>query len=259
MANEVVKSEGLRTFAPALATDATALAEQFHDLIERDHRARVDTLPALPSHTQRVLMQARSVELHDALRPITYAETDLTNATTLLRLFLGGYFNLKVADPEKTARAYVKTYLGEQPLWAIIAACNDFKNGRVFDINNQTGDQIPFTLDHAPSGARMLSQCRKITERFREEQGRLSRVLAITRAKPAERHISTEEAARVREGILSLSQRLSSGIVRELTEDQAKRRAEIEAANARTARIMEEARRRNADADSASQEASIHG
>lgn len=258
MANEVARTEGVRSVAPIVATDATELAERFNGLIERDHRARVDTLPTLPSHAQRSLMQARSVELHGALRPITYADADMVNATTLLRLFLGGYLNLKSDNPEQTARAYVKVYLGDQPLWAIIQACNDFKNHRVYDLDSE-GKKIPFTLDYAPSGARMRSQCQKITERFREEQGRLSRVLAITVAKPAERHISTEEATRVREGILALSQRLSSGIVRERAEDQAKRRAEIEAANARTARIMEEARRRNADAEGASQEASLHG
>lgn len=258
MANEVARTEGIRSVAPVLATDATELAERFNDLIERDHRARVDTLPTLPSHAQRSLMQARSVELHSALRPITYADADMVNATTLLRLFLGGYLNLKSDNPEQTARAYVKVYLGDQPLWAIIQACNDFKNHRVFDLDSE-GKQIPFTLDFAPSGARMRSQCQKITERFREEQGRLSRVLAITMAKPAERHISKEESAKVLEGILALSRRLASGINSDRAAQREKRRAELAAAKERTDRIMEEARRRNADAEGASQEASLHG
>lgn len=213
-------------------------------------------LPKPLSVSTRRELENYQQALHARLRPISMAQAEKLTVRKALATLLQGYLNAK-GDFTAILDAYVGL-LQDQPQWAILAALDDFRNHRVFDLNAE-GDRVYFTVDHAPSAPRVLDQAKKIADAYREEWGKIDRLLKITRVKPQDRQISTEEAARVREGILALSQRLSSGIVRDRTEEQAKRRAEIEAANARTARIMEEARRRNADAEGASQEASIHG
>lgn len=232
----------------------TSIVATLYSSIERDRG--YDELPKPLSVGTRRELENYQQALHAKLRPISMAQAEQATVRKAVATLLQSYTNVK-GDYSAFLDAYV-AMLRDQPVWAILGALDDFRNRRVFDINGD-GERVYFTLDHAPSALRILDQTKKIADAYREEWGKIDCVLKVTHIRSKERQISAEEAASVHEGILALSRRLASGINSDRAAEREKRRAELAAAKERTDRIMEEARRRNADAEGASQEASLHG
>jgi hypothetical protein len=142
--------------------------------------------------------------------------------------------------------------LGEQPLFAILQACDDFANHRVVDHIREDGTTVYFTMDHAPSTFRLLDQVKKCAVDARSEHYKIRRVLAITKARSA--HIlSAEEQAQVAEGLSALAKGMLRRATKEQEIDRQKISAEAKEARDRAARIIEEARRRNTELDAESQ------
>jgi hypothetical protein len=219
------------------------MADHWNDLVEVVRG--VETLPRLPGHEARSALQARAVDLHAALRPISLASEEMKRAAEACAHLLGAYANNRVADPLGQAKLYA-THLQDQPLFAIRQACDDFRNRRVFDVNSD-GDRVYFTLDHAPSAFRLLDQVKKIADAYRAEHWKISRVLKITHIKPENRHISTEEAESVARQIRELAARLGSGLDVERAQERERIRREAQEARDRAKRIIENAARARAD------------
>src|ERR1700730_1471928 len=240
MTNEVaIRQEG------GVSTDALALGrlqdsvERLYGAIERDGRpgAFVDRLPALPSHELRTQMHARRIVLHSAIRPISMARAEQETARKAIAALLGGYLNIKTDNPSAVAAGYV-AHLAEQPLFAILQACDDFKHRRVVDRVREDETTIYFTLDHAPSAFRLLDQVKKCAAAARSEHYKIGRVLTIT--KTVTRPASPEQAAHVGGLLRRLADSLATGNELLRKEAQDKIRAEAQEARDRAARIIQD-------------------
>lgn len=223
--------------------------------IERD-RQGCDTLPALLSPDQRQDLREQRRSLHQQQRPISMAVGEQTTAQAAIALFLGAYINARTSDPQGTSRAYVAQML-DQPLFAIMQALDDFRQGRVYD-RDKAGEYVQFTLDYAPSAPRLLDQVKKWSDANKAQSLKIERLLAITKA--SDRLPDNPEMVdRISKLMAGLADNLKTNLDVERQQQRQEIRAEAEEARLRAQRIMEQARRRNADADQASQEAEAHG
>jgi hypothetical protein len=234
-------------------TDALALG-RFQDVVRRlygaiERERGTDVLPALPSPELRKVMRERQLALRSVLRPISMATGEQKRARDAIAALLGAYLNIRTDNPSAVAAGYV-AHLAEQPLFAILQACDDFKHRRVVDHIREDGTTVYFTLDHAPSAFRLLDQVKRCAADAQVESYQIVRLLAITKVKPAE----VAADPRVGELLRGLADRMIAGsnVIREA--ELAKSRAEAQAARDRAARIIQDARRRNAELDAASQE-----
>lgn len=243
MTNEIILSEG-RTVA-----ELQEAIQRFYASIARE--GGHDTLPHLPVSEARQRMQERKVALHLVLRPISIATADQKQAHAAIAALLAGYLNIRTDNPAAVAAGYT-AHLGEQPLFAILQACDDFANHRVVDHIREDGTTVYFTMDHAPSAFRLLDQVKKCAVDARSEHYKIGRVLAITKARSAP-IMTPEEEAHIAEGL----RKLANGMLKRASADAEieRRKISAEAAEARdrAARIIEEARRRNAELELASQ------
>jgi hypothetical protein len=240
MANDVATTND----APTLAV----VVDQMFKAIEREKGQ--DFLPAPPAASLRKQMEARHAEIRTALRPISMARAEQERAAKIVAGLLGAYTNLKTANPQALVAGYV-AHLAEQPLFAIIAACDDFKHGRVYDIGSE-GQRIPFTLDHAPSAFRLLDQVKKRAADLQGERYRIGRVLCARQA--MRRAISEDEAQRVAAGMATLASDFGLRLAVERKENVDRTRREAQEARDRARRITEDAtaRRRAAGTVAAS-------
>ena len=204
--------------------------------IERDAHYQ-DTLPAPLSKADRKDLEAYRRDLHARLRPASEASADMLTVRKAIAALLQSYVNAKTADPTATLGAYV-SFLSDQPAWAVLAAVDDFRNRRVFDLNAE-GDKVYFTLDHAPSAARILFQVKKHTDALEDERARAMRLLAITHFVQPE--VSDEMRAKVGEQMRQLADSLKMRSAKVVAEDRVKIRAEAEEARARARRIKDNA------------------
>ena len=233
----------------AVFTDAVVFAGlreavgRFYALIAREGGR--DTLPHLPAPEARQRMQERRVALHLALRPISMATADQKRARDAIAALLGGYLNIRTDNPAAVAAGYT-AHLGEQPLFAILQACDDFANHRVVDHIKEDGTTVYFTMDHAPSAFRLLDQVKKCAADARTEHYQIGRVLAVTktRDKPM---MTAQEQARVAEGLSALAKGMLRRASQEQEIERKKIREELAAAQTRARRIIEEAARRRAE------------
>jgi hypothetical protein len=252
MTNDLITTE------KSIALEVTRLqstVDSLYQSIERNRRG-IDSLPALLSPAIRKGLVDRKRALHVKLRPVSDAMAELENARKAIAGFLGGYLNIKTDNPTAIAAGYV-AHLRDQPLFAILAAIDDFKNRRVFDIGAE-GQRIPFTLDHAPSAYRLLDQVKKCAAETQSEHYKIGRLLAITKTAD-DPGISAEEQAIVATKLAELTASMGRALVATQDHERRKISAEAQEARDRARRIVEEARRRNTDADLASQDAQATG
>jgi len=258
MANEVAIRHG-----GGISTDAMGLA-QLQDTIQRVYASIesegrpgrfVDRLPQLPTPPFRRAIQDRRVALHAALRPISMASAEVETVRRAVAAFLGGYLNIKTENPAAIAAGYT-AHLSDQPLFAILAALDDFKHQRVVDRHTEDGRPVYFTLDHAPSAYRLLAHVKKCAEAAQVEHHQINRILAITKT-TEQAHVSPEERQRVGEAMAKLAGGMVKRITKEAEADRQKTRAEAQEARDRAERIIQDAKRRNSQLDAASQEQAI--
>lgn len=213
--------------------------------IQRDHHLR-DTLPAPIDRETRKAMEEHRRALHARLRGIGEAIADRQAAGKAIGAFLLGYLNARSVDVQQTLASYVST-MNDQPLFAVLMAIDDFKNGRVFDIDPKDGSRIPFTIDHAPSAPRLLDQVKKCVGPTQEERHKVTRLLAVEKIRQPD--LPPEERERVGYLMSDLASKMKMQAAADRERDVQKIRAEADEARARAARIVQEATaRRRAEA-----------
>jgi hypothetical protein len=253
MANDLVTTERSAALTTARLQSTV---DSMYQSIERDRRGG-DTLPALPSPAFRKELTDRKRALHVKLRPVSEAMAELETARKAIAGFLGGYLNIKTDNPAAVAAGYVAK-LRDQPLFAILAALDDFENRRVVDHHDSNGNPVYFTIDHAPSVYRILDQVKKCAAGAQEERYKIGRILAITRV-AGDLNISPEEQARVAAGMNNLAATMGRMMTAVRDSDRRKIGAEAQEARDRARGIIENARRRNRELDAASQDAQATG
>lgn len=242
MAQEVTKTDP-RAVAVAQTARVRSLVASLYPQIKRDQRGR-DTLPRLPDVAARKELQDYRRDLHGRLQPLNIAVAQKEAAVGALMIFLGGYGNLPIRDLETRANYYA-AQLGPQPLFALIAALDDFREGRVYD-PGPNGELVRFTRDHAPSAGRILDQAKKHSGEVYEERYRVTRLLSVERV--SEPEVSEAERERVAVQIRALADYFIVGNDRIRAQEREKIRAEADAARTNAKRIVQEAaaRRRSA-------------
>jgi|SRR5882672_9491904 len=243
MADELVTTDS-QSKAIAVARLQEAVGKLYRS-IEKD-RDGSDMLPALPSPDTRKGLEERRRALHGKLRSISLAQAEQDRARGAIAMFLGAYIGARSADPDGTSRLYVG-HLMDQPLFAIMQALDDFRHGRVFDLNDD-GKRIPFTLDYAPSAFRVLDQVKKRAADVQEENFQILRILAVKKVISVP-SLSNEERERVAEQMRLLANGLMqrASIIRE--KERALVKAEADQARDRAQKILQDARHRRAAAD----------
>lgn len=207
--------------------EAMRLAGSFHTMIE-GHEVLVDRLPTA---VERQQFWARAEAIADALRPIAGNRDDRAAAAAAIAAMLVGYgAGRKDKAAVETVAVYVE-HLREIPLFAIKAACEDVKHGRVYDVEKRTGNRVPLDPDFPPSTIRLRSVAQKHVNELAGEKWRFDRLLRAKRLiKPP---ISEAERARTIEKI------------RDLQADMARSGAEVDLAEtARKVRLAAEAQAR---------------
>ena len=211
---------------PGLLPDAEAL------MLADSFQTHIDGLELvvdrMPTAIDRQILARRSAAIDEALRPVS--ETGRAPAAEVIAGLLVGYGYIR-NDPhaEQTITVYVK-HLETIPLFAVRAACEDVKGGRVFDIDQRTGNRRPISPDKEPSTVRLRMVAQKHVDALKAEQWRFDKVLRAKRAVAAP--ASEEERRRVAELFKGLQASLTAGVA---TED-VERAAEL-------ARKAEEGRR----------------
>lgn len=203
-----------------------------------------ETLPALPSKTLRAQLEERKLQLNTMLRPISMSVAAQNQAGAAILALLAGYARFAGEVPAAMNAAYYE-HLKDQPLFAIQQACDDFKHGRVFDVDAE-GRHIPVSVDHPPSAYRLLVQVKKRAVDRQEEAFKIRKVLSITRTVMPT--ISEEERARVAEKITALAAALKGQqrVVQEAEKSTINR--EAQEARDRATKIIQEAKGRPRDA-----------
>jgi len=139
----------------------------------------------MPSMTERHVMVTRSEALALALTPIGNRRDDQVAAASVIASLLVGYSSSR---KDKSAAETVTVYLEHLkgiPLFAIKAACEDVKAGRVYDVEKRTGNRIPLDPDFPPSTVRLRSIAQKHVDAIANEKNRFDRVLRAKRTLPA--------------------------------------------------------------------------
>lgn len=195
------------TYEPTLPgllpnVEAARLADSFRFIIE-SHEALIDRMPTV---VERQMLASRSASIDAALAPLgRNRETHDAAAEALADLFVA--YGIGRADKKsgQTVTVYLK-HLEGVPLFALIAAVDDVKYNRVYDVHPRTGDRIPLDKDFPPSSIRLRSVAEKHVSKLYEEKLKFDRVLKAKRlfAPP----INEAERAKVLAGLQELSRQL---------------------------------------------------
>src|SRR5581483_5205335 len=148
---------------------------------------------SLPGET-RAAMQRRRDLLGEALQPAHLGGLEALIAETLI------CFPVSRRQSKEEAQIVVRRYalaLAEQPLWAVREACRLVSEGRIPGLNP----------DFEPTVPRLAQIARSIALPRKTELQRLTRLLKAT----AHHQPSTEEKARVGQGLVDLRRRLAGG------------------------------------------------
>jgi hypothetical protein len=236
-------NELITTTDKALAQRLRARVGSLYSLIERDDHYR-DALPAPINRAERKELEGYRRDLHARLSPASLSRGAMESVAKAVGVLLQAYVNVRSGDMSATLAAYV-AFVQDQPAWAILAAIDDFRQGRVYDMDSE-GNKIPFTLDHAPSAPRIVNQVEKHTIEIVEERGKVTRLLAIEKIVAPE--VSEEERERVGAHMRRLADSITMKNERIRAAEMEQARGEAQEARERAARIVEEAtRRRRAD------------
>lgn len=190
----------IATYHPALPglvpdDDARALAQSFHVVVEGS-TLLIDRLPTVSEREQLANRLARIEQALVAVQP--EERTDAQQAIADLLMAYG----IVRADPNsaQTVATYVY-HLQNLPLFAIKRACEDVKNGRVFDVD-RNGNRRPIDATYPPSTIRLRAVADKHANELYAESLAFRRVL--TARKLLANPISAEERKIVGEGLAAL-------------------------------------------------------
>jgi hypothetical protein len=180
----------------------------------------------MPSAAERHLLIERSQELGVALQPIAERSANQVEAGAVIAALLVGYgISRNDKSSGQTIAVYIK-HLESVPLFAIKAACDDVRFGRVYDVDRRTGNRIPLDPDYPPSTVRLRMVAQKHIDAMFAEKYAFDKVLRAKRALPA--LPSEAERARVSEQLKGLARDIAARSASEDLEgiERAARRAE---------------------------------
>ena len=165
---------------PGLLPDveAMALADSF-----RTHVDGIElVIDRMPTTIERQTMKRRSDEIGAALRSVTHSDR-VAAAEEIAGLLVAYGYARGDREAAQTVAVYVK-HLETMPLFAIRAACEDVKAGRVFDIDQRTGNRKPISPDKEPSTIRLRMVAQKHVDKLEAERWQFEKVLMAKRALP---------------------------------------------------------------------------
>jgi hypothetical protein len=167
---------------PGLLPDVEALrlAESFRTYEEYGQAV----LDRMPTADEKQAMTRRSQDIASALKLIGDGVMAKAEAAEIIAGLLVGYgYARGDKAAAQTVTVYVK-HLETVPLFAIRAACEDVKAGRVFDVDRRTGNRVPLSPDKEPSTVRLRAVAQKHVDALLAEQWKFDRVLRAKRALP---------------------------------------------------------------------------
>lgn len=220
---------------PGLVPDAEAarLIASFRVSTE-GARMMVDRMP---SAVERQSLQTRAAALATSLAPISAslsAREDAAEAIAGLLVAYGYARNDRAST--STVTLYVQ-HLESIPLFAIKAACEDVKAGRVFDIDQRTGNRKPLNPDKEPSTIRLRAVAQKHVDRLAEEKWRFDRILLAKYV--ADAPVPEHERKAVAARFVELKADLERRAAKESIEDVERRVAREEAQRRGAERLIE--------------------
>ena len=205
---------------PGLLPDVEALE------LARGFRVVVEGLEVLvdrmPTMVEREIMMARAGAIGRALAPIGERREDREEAAAAIASMLVGYNSTR---KDKAAAETVTVYLQHLkgvPLFAIRAACEDVKAGRVYDVEKRTGNRIPLDPDFPPSTVRLRLVAQKYVEQLQGERWQFEKVLR------AKRTIAAPPSEAERQRVGELFKDLQATMTASVAGDDLERAAELE-------------------------------
>lgn len=163
MANDLAIQNSM---LPGLVPGADAA--QIVAMIHVHNEGRGLELSRFPNEREMTILKTRTDELNFQLKPISYADAMRQKAVAAFSDMFRGYPALANTDTRALLNDFL-THLKEYPLFAIVAACEDVKHGRVKDIRI---DRVPNTV-----------QLRRVVEGYvadvREEKFHIDQRLTI--------------------------------------------------------------------------------
>lgn len=166
---------------PGLLPDAEALA------LALSLDARIDglnvTVTRMPTTVERQVMAARSEAIGKAIRPMAPSERPAA-AAAIAGLLVGYGYARNDPRAAETIATYV-AHLADMPLFAVVAACDDVRERRVYDTDPRTGNRKPLNPDKEPSTIRLGTIAQKHVDRLSAERYAFDKVLLAKKVLPA--------------------------------------------------------------------------
>lgn len=136
-----------------------------------------DTLPELPTISERSRLHERSRDLTSILRPASMAVADQERMGVAVGMMLGGFL-LKDANPQETIGGYC-LLLQDLPAWAVIEACAEFARGEATEtvVVDGVSTERRLSPDFAPKAARVHLYAAKKVEALKIEQAKIQRLM----------------------------------------------------------------------------------
>jgi hypothetical protein len=170
---------------------ALALIDGFHAELKREGMRMM--LPRLPTLAERQKISSYIETLHRRLRPISASVAEKEKAAQAIAGMLTGWLGqMRNVDVDALVAAHV-THLLETPLFAILAACDDIRLGRVSGLDP----------DFPPSSTRILKAALPHVEKVGADQYRAKLILGVSHLLP--RQLSKEEHERVKAKMADLA------------------------------------------------------
>ncbi len=219
---------------PGLLPDAEALrlAEVFRAKFE----GSCFVVERMPTTVERQTLQRRSAQLTEVLRPIGDGGGRVAASEAIAGLLVAYGYGRNDPRADETITVYVK-HLSEVPLFAIRAACEDVRAGRVHDVDRRTGNRVPLSPDKEPSTIRLRAVAQKHVDRVAAEKYAFDKVLMAKRA--VEPPASDAERAAVGARFQELAADLARQTAKKELDDAEELAAEVEARRARGDRLIE--------------------
>lgn len=159
----------------------TDLLDSFTRTLEYSGTER--TLARLPLPAERERLHDRSVELARILRPANLAQAEQETAGRAVAQLFGQYTNMK--DRLENAAGIADTMVKKFPVWAIVQACADVYDNKVYDEDRKTGARKYLSPDFPVTGIRLAQVAESHCGLLRDEQTKLLQVLSCAKARPA--------------------------------------------------------------------------
>lgn len=226
--NELIEQKPLTFFERHQADERTKrIIEGFH--ADMQYGGGEYNLSRLPQPNERQALVERNRQLTSLLRPIHMAAAEMDTARQRIAQLLGGYFHLKVDADEQTAGMVAD--MKDLPLWAIVKACDDVRDGHCYDMKD--GKKIVIGRDYPPSVPRLVAQAKSHMQPFTDEKTRVGLILSVTRTRRPDPALAPKA---IKEGLVQATKSALKGMnsdfdaaLKKQSEIGARRRAEMDA------------------------------